>query len=132
MLYSRVILLAIVLLSFISNSTAEVTKFSLMGWVGLWNEEMVEWAENENRIYKLCPKSMSSDSYEKCRRNNLAKKTEQLEQILQVSSHTLRSLKKSAHTTEVVTTDFLKNSRRSKRFDILLSLRSLPYLCGFR
>ncbi len=75
MLYSRVILLAIVLLSFISNSTAEVTKFSLMGWVGLWNEEMVEWAENENRIYKLCPKSMSSDSYEKCRRNNLAKKT---------------------------------------------------------
>ena len=61
MLYSRVILLAIVLLSFISNSTAEVTKFSLMGWVGLWNEEMVEWAENENRIYKLCPKSMSSD-----------------------------------------------------------------------
>lgn len=75
MLHSRVILLGIVLLSFISNSAAEVTKFPLIGWVGLWNEEMVEWAENENRIYNLCPKSMPRDSYKKCRRDNLAKKT---------------------------------------------------------
>ena len=45
-----------------------------IGWVGLWNEEMLEWVENENRIYSLCPKSMGRDSYEKCRRDNLAEK----------------------------------------------------------
>ena len=75
MLHSRIMLLAIFLLSPISNLTAEETKLSLIGWVGLWNEEMVAWAENENRIYRLCPKSMSQDSYEKCRRDHLVKKT---------------------------------------------------------
>ncbi|MEE9615365.1 MAG: hypothetical protein V3W31_10525, partial [Thermodesulfobacteriota bacterium] len=48
---------------------------SSIGWVGLWNEEMVEWAENEKRIHGLCPESMSQVSYEKCRRDHLAEKT---------------------------------------------------------
>ena len=46
-----------------------------IGWVGLWNEEMTKWAENENQINRLCPKSMSQDSNEKCRKNNLAEKS---------------------------------------------------------
>ena len=72
---SRIILLAIFLLLPISTLAAEARELSSIGWGGLWNEEMIEWAENGNRIYKLCPKSMSKDSYEKCRKNQLAKKT---------------------------------------------------------
>ncbi len=45
-----------------------------IGWVGLWNDDMLEWAENENQIYQLCPKSMSKETYEKCRKDNLAEK----------------------------------------------------------
>lgn len=74
LLRSRIILLAIFLLLPVSSLTAEERGLSSIGWAGLWNEEMVEWAENGNRIYKLCPKSMSKDSYEKCRKDNLAEK----------------------------------------------------------
>ncbi len=75
MLLDSIMLLAMFLLSPISHLAAEEAQLSSIGWVGLWNEEMLEWAENENRIDRLCPRSMSQDAYEKCRRNHLAKKT---------------------------------------------------------
>lgn len=70
----NVIILLSLILSPISIIAAEDEKLSSIGWVGLWNEEMVEWAENENRMYNLCPKTMSQELYNKCKINNLAKK----------------------------------------------------------
>lgn len=74
MTHRTITLLASLLLFTIFNSVADASKSSLIGWVGLWNEEMVEWVENQNRIYNLCPKSLTQDAYEKCRRTNLSKK----------------------------------------------------------
>lgn len=71
-------LLSLFLLSPVSSPVIEETEHSSIGWagwVGLWNSEMVRWAENANQIYKLCPKSMDTDSYKKCREQNLSKKT---------------------------------------------------------
>ncbi len=73
--YGRLILVALFLLLPVRAPAAQTAESSSIGWAGLWNNEMVEWAENANRVYKLCPKSMSQDLYEKCRKNHLAKKT---------------------------------------------------------
>lgn len=70
-----IILLSLSLLSPATNSGAEETELTQIGWVGLWNSEMVNWAENANQIYKLCPKSMNQEAYKKCREKNLSKKT---------------------------------------------------------
>lgn len=75
MTHKASILLIFLLLFTTFNSVAEGSKASLIGWVGLWNKEMVEWVENENRIYKLCPKSMAQDTYKECRKTNLSEKT---------------------------------------------------------
>lgn len=70
-----IILLSLSLLSPAPSPGAGETELTSIGWVGLWNSEMVQWAENANQIYKLCPKSMDKEAYKKCREKNLSKKT---------------------------------------------------------
>lgn len=76
-----IILLSLSLISPAQSPAMEETEetehsnIGQLGWVGLWNSEMVRWAENANQIYKLCPKSMDEELYKKCREQNLSKKT---------------------------------------------------------
>lgn len=92
MSHSRVIiLLAFFLLLPLSTPPTEAAQFSTVGWVGLWNKDMTDWAENGNLIKRLCPKTMSKDSFRKCRREYLTKK-----------SWTIRAYKNPAKVSEVI------------------------------
>lgn len=72
----KIIILGMLLFSTQIILFADETKLSLNGWVGLWNEEMVEWAENENRIHRLCEKSkLSQDQVAECKKKYLSSKT---------------------------------------------------------
>ncbi len=64
----------IVLLSSQFDLSAEEVNPSFIGWVGLWNGEMVRWAENENQIASLCPKALAQEERVKCKAENLAEK----------------------------------------------------------
>ena len=57
-----------------STSYSEENNPLLIGWVGFWNEEMIEWAENENRVSKLCPETFSTEDQKKCKQKYLSEK----------------------------------------------------------
>ena len=44
----------------------------MLGWVGLWNNDMVQWAENGNRLGRLCPHSMAERERSACKKEVLA------------------------------------------------------------
>jgi hypothetical protein len=50
------------------------TEKSEIGWIGLYNEEMVEWLENQNRIEMLCPRALGS-TFQQCRDEKLKSRT---------------------------------------------------------
>ena len=68
------IIFVISILSSSSISFSEESDSLLKGWVGLWNDEMIEWAENKNRISKLCPKILENNELKKCKDNFLSEK----------------------------------------------------------
>jgi len=47
---------------------------SEIGWVGLYNQEMVEWLENQNRIDALCPRALGP-TLQSCRDEKLKPRT---------------------------------------------------------
>jgi hypothetical protein len=47
---------------------------SEIGWIGLYNKEMVEWLENQNRIETLCPRAPGS-TFQQCRDEKLKPRT---------------------------------------------------------
>jgi len=59
-----------------ANAFAGATsQFENVGWVGLYNDELIEWLENENRLETLCPHGASDPAQERaCRVEKLANK----------------------------------------------------------
>lgn len=43
-----------------------------IGWVGLFNDDLVAWLENENRLSDLCGKGATDESWSRCRSEKLA------------------------------------------------------------
>lgn len=68
------IFLGILLLFTQFNLIASEKNLSLLGWVGFWNQEMLIWAENENRLLSLCPKSLKHEEQIKCKVDQLSEK----------------------------------------------------------
>jgi len=65
------VLVACARVSLLAQQSAETTE---IGWVGLFNGDLVEWLENENRLQSLCANlSRTADEY-LCRDEKLAPK----------------------------------------------------------
>ena len=60
---------------FLTGRAVSAEQRNIVGWVGLWNTSMVEWAENENRLHRLCPKSMAEKDRTSCKNFHLRSKT---------------------------------------------------------
>jgi hypothetical protein len=75
MKFLKIITLGILLHSVPTITFANKAEVSDTGWIGLWNEEMIEWAENENQIYRLCEKDkLSPEQLEQCKEKHLSSK----------------------------------------------------------
>lgn len=61
-------------LSFTTTSKAIEPNPLVPSWIGLWNNQMMEWAENENQISILCPKTLSTNERESCKSAKLSPK----------------------------------------------------------
>ena len=61
----------------LTGKTTEETASAAIqiGWVGLWNSEMIGWVENINRISRICPDSMPESDKKRCLEASLAVKT---------------------------------------------------------
>jgi len=53
-------------LSFTTTSKAIEPYPFVQGWIGLWNNQMMKWGENENQLSNLCPKTLSANDKESC------------------------------------------------------------------
>lgn len=66
---------AVLLLALLSTTPFALTQPEHVVWIGLWNPGMLEWAENENRIHRLCPKELEPAEQQQCREKHLPAKT---------------------------------------------------------
>lgn len=71
---TRLILLLLLLLPGFGRSLPAQAGEPGIGWVGLFNDALVAWLENENRLTDLCGGSAVDESWYRCRNTQLAPK----------------------------------------------------------